>query len=401
MRNPFRSEADAFRFVWLTIGYFALIVIGSLINVWVGVAVFVVLTAVALWWLFAAASGKRPVKQTPAASPPGRVPDPRRRERDGRRPGAAARDPRAVGGTRRHACSSSARRSTRRSATGSPTRTTRAPPRRRASTRASRRCAPPALDATGEIGDGDPIQAIEDAVRTFRPDELIISTHPAGRSHWLERGRRREGARAFRRARSRTSSSTSTQTRPDDRRRRSAAARGRAPRGAPVGARRRRALGRLGARAPAGAHDRATTSSSSSRARAMRSRASATATRAAYGQWWTDRVARSLTAAQRAEWLDPPHFEIVELHVRPAPQRRGVGSALLAQLLTRQPHDRALLSTQTGSRKARGFYAKNGWSELASVDFGAGLPAVPRARQAPELARYLPATLERRTSRRP
>jgi GABA permease len=44
------------------------------------------------------------------------------------------------------------------------------------------------LDATGEIGDGDPIQAIEDAVRTFQPDELIISTHPAGRSHWLERG---------------------------------------------------------------------------------------------------------------------------------------------------------------------------------------------------------------------
>ena len=44
------------------------------------------------------------------------------------------------------------------------------------------------LDATGEIGDGDPIQAIEDALRTFRPDELIISTHPLGRSHWLERG---------------------------------------------------------------------------------------------------------------------------------------------------------------------------------------------------------------------
>ena len=32
MRNPFRSEADAFRFVWLTIGYFALIVVASLIN---------------------------------------------------------------------------------------------------------------------------------------------------------------------------------------------------------------------------------------------------------------------------------------------------------------------------------------------------------------------------------
>jgi ribosomal protein S18 acetylase RimI-like enzyme len=92
------------------------------------------------------------------------------------------------------------------------------------------------------------------------------------------------------------------------------------------------------------------------------------------GQWWTDHVSRSLTIAQREEWIDAPHFEIVELHVKPSQQRRGIGSALLAQLLTRQPHDRALLSTQTGSRKARGFYAKNGWNELASVDFGLGYP---------------------------
>jgi len=60
--------------------------------------------------------------------------------------------------------------------------------------------------------------------------------------------------------------------------------------------------------------------------------------------------------------------------VRPARQRGGIGSRLLAQLLTRQPHDRAVLSTQRGSRKARGFYAKNGWTELAEVDFGAGYP---------------------------
>jgi ribosomal protein S18 acetylase RimI-like enzyme len=93
-----------------------------------------------------------------------------------------------------------------------------------------------------------------------------------------------------------------------------------------------------------------------------------------YGQWWTECVARSLTVAQRVEWLDPPHFEIVELHVRPSSQRRGLGSALLAQLLTRQPHNQALLSTQLGSRKARSFYAKNGWTELANIDFGAGYP---------------------------
>ena len=93
-----------------------------------------------------------------------------------------------------------------------------------------------------------------------------------------------------------------------------------------------------------------------------------------YGQWWTESVARSLSDEQRAIWLDPPHFEIVELHVRPSRQRAGIGSILLAQLLSRQPHDRALLSTQAGSRKARSFYAKNEWTELADVDFGTGYP---------------------------
>jgi hypothetical protein len=44
------------------------------------------------------------------------------------------------------------------------------------------------LHARGQVGDGDPLQAIEDALRTFGADEIIISTHPEGRSHWLERG---------------------------------------------------------------------------------------------------------------------------------------------------------------------------------------------------------------------
>ena len=94
----------------------------------------------------------------------------------------------------------------------------------------------------------------------------------------------------------------------------------------------------------------------------------------AYGQWWTEHVAVALTERQREVWLDPPHFEIVELHVQPSAQRRGIGSAVLAQLLSRQPHDRAVLSTQLGSRKARSFYAKNGWEELAAIDFGPGYP---------------------------
>jgi hypothetical protein len=44
------------------------------------------------------------------------------------------------------------------------------------------------IDARGEIGDAEPLQAIEDALRTFGADEIVISTHPEGRSHWLERG---------------------------------------------------------------------------------------------------------------------------------------------------------------------------------------------------------------------
>ncbi len=44
------------------------------------------------------------------------------------------------------------------------------------------------LKAKGEIGDSDPNMAIEDALRLFPADEIIISTHPPERSRWLERG---------------------------------------------------------------------------------------------------------------------------------------------------------------------------------------------------------------------
>ena len=43
------------------------------------------------------------------------------------------------------------------------------------------------FDVEGDIGDDDPVQAMEDALRRFPADEVIISTHPPGRSNWLER----------------------------------------------------------------------------------------------------------------------------------------------------------------------------------------------------------------------
>jgi len=44
------------------------------------------------------------------------------------------------------------------------------------------------VDARGQVGDDDPLQAIEDALRGFSADEILLSTHPPGRSNWLERG---------------------------------------------------------------------------------------------------------------------------------------------------------------------------------------------------------------------
>ena len=43
------------------------------------------------------------------------------------------------------------------------------------------------LAARGELGDADPLQALDDAVRVHRPDEVIIATHTPKRSQWLER----------------------------------------------------------------------------------------------------------------------------------------------------------------------------------------------------------------------
>jgi hypothetical protein len=43
------------------------------------------------------------------------------------------------------------------------------------------------INARGQVGDGDPLQAIDDALCVFSADELIISTHPPGRSNWLEK----------------------------------------------------------------------------------------------------------------------------------------------------------------------------------------------------------------------
>jgi hypothetical protein len=45
------------------------------------------------------------------------------------------------------------------------------------------------INARGQVGDHhEPNASLEDALRAFPADEVIISTHPPERSKWLERG---------------------------------------------------------------------------------------------------------------------------------------------------------------------------------------------------------------------
>jgi hypothetical protein len=49
-------------------------------------------------------------------------------------------------------------------------------------------CKEAGIPAKGALGDADPLQALDDAVRTFDPDQVLIVTHPAEGENWLEHG---------------------------------------------------------------------------------------------------------------------------------------------------------------------------------------------------------------------
>jgi hypothetical protein len=187
--NPFRSESEAYRFLLLTVGYFAAIVLAAVVlGKWAGLAVFVVLTLLALYLAFRRGTPEPRVQQAMV-----------RRGAEGERRILVVANETVTGG--------SLREEIRRRAEGfreevlvvcpalnAPLRHwvsdedgARVAAQKRLETSLAR-LAEAGVEARGEVGDGDPLQAIEDALRTFGADEVIISTHPEGRSHWLERG---------------------------------------------------------------------------------------------------------------------------------------------------------------------------------------------------------------------
>ena len=189
MPNPLRSEGEAFRFLLGAVVYFAAIAIAGVINEWAGLVVFIVLTVgVVVWWWRAQRRETHPVETLAVPHGPG----------DERRILVVANE--TVGGAplleriKELASDSNARVLVVTPALNSPLRHLTSDEdgaRAAAQNRLDRSLAALAtngIQARGQVGDGDPLQAIEDALRTFGADEIVISTHPEGRSNWLERG---------------------------------------------------------------------------------------------------------------------------------------------------------------------------------------------------------------------
>jgi hypothetical protein len=193
MRAPVRSESDAFRFtVVAALAVGVSVLIGWLITPLVGVAVFAIACLVAAFaYIHVAGPDVRAVLREAAAEPhphgtPGRrhvlvvanetLGGAELRERllgsDGERVEVDVLAP--VLSTRVHLVMSDIDRD-----------------EARARARLDRSLAwarELGIDAHGEVGDPSPTTAIEDELRDFGADEVIVVTHPRERATWQENG---------------------------------------------------------------------------------------------------------------------------------------------------------------------------------------------------------------------
>lgn len=187
MESPFRSEAAAFRFLLISIGAFALIVGASWIAPWLGLLVFLVLVTAAVW-IYLRQRGPTPPREQIAHVGPA---DERRvlvvaNETVGGEELMSAIGELALAGKTRFFVVSPALNSRLKTWTSDEDPARAAAQKRLAATLS--RLGSVGVEARGEVGDVDPLVAIEDACRSFRPDEILVSTYPEGRSNWLERG---------------------------------------------------------------------------------------------------------------------------------------------------------------------------------------------------------------------
>jgi hypothetical protein len=162
MRNPLRSEGEAYRLLWIVVGAAAVIIAASFLNTWLGVAVAVIAFGALGWWLM-----NEPVPG--AADPPKPV-------ASGTPPGMRRVLVVAPPGTESVAAPDGAEllivvpalASTRESLTG-------AVDDRREEAEATAAALGSRLpDARVEVGADDPALAVEDALRVFGADEVLV-----------------------------------------------------------------------------------------------------------------------------------------------------------------------------------------------------------------------------------
>ena len=187
MESPFRSEAAAFRFLLITLGAFALIVIAASISTTLGFATWVVLSVAAVL-IYLRQRGPGPVQEHVEHVG---APDERRvlvvaSETIGRDELVSAIGTRALAEKTAFLVVSPALTSSMK-AWANDEDPARAAAQERLDAMLAR-LSSAGIDAKGQVGDSDPVVAIEDAVHTFHPDEIVISTHPSGHSSWHEEG---------------------------------------------------------------------------------------------------------------------------------------------------------------------------------------------------------------------
>ncbi len=180
MRNPLANEDAAFRLVLGTIAYLAPIVLASWIATWLGIVVFLAATVVAVVVL---RGGRASSPAAPGTVERAAVTDtwrilvianetlgsPRLEDAVVRIAARVAEDVLVV-------CPVTSARSL----TGG------ADEKRLHDAVAALRAA--GIVVRGELGDADPMAAIEAALQEFAADEIVISTRAAGHSAWLEQG---------------------------------------------------------------------------------------------------------------------------------------------------------------------------------------------------------------------
>ena len=186
MKNPLRDEASAFQVVLITLGGALLVVVAAWINTWLGLAVFVVLVAAALWAIRGGLIQRPPQAHVVHDEGPARKILVIANETVGGAELLSLLGTKAEGVDEEMLLVCPALNSRVRTWTSDED-----PARVEAQSRLDAslaRLAAAGVSARGEIGDGDPLQALEDALREFPADEIVVSTHPPGRSHWLEQG---------------------------------------------------------------------------------------------------------------------------------------------------------------------------------------------------------------------